>query len=120
ANARREAASSDRLGRDFGARRAAATAVALLEEIVDVEAMLGELARVERRLVREARAIEHRLGLCASLAAALPAGPERSSAIDAIERARRMVVRRAARGAARIPAGYTFIRVEAKQSGSAR
>lgn len=120
ARAQQEEATSRRFGREFDARRAGATVAALLEEVADVDAMLGEVGRVERRLHREARAIEHRLTLCASLAAELPSSDERARALDLIERARQALLWGEGAADQREVADYTFMRVEAKQIGQAR
>jgi hypothetical protein len=119
ARARCEAASAGRLGRDFSARRAAATARALDEEIDDVEAMLGEVGRVARRLRREARALDHRLAMCASLVLELPPCPEREQAVELIERTRATLGAPRASAAAAGPL-YTLTRGELKQTGQAR
>jgi hypothetical protein len=122
ARARCEAATEGRLGREFGARRARAHALALAEEIEDVDAMLEEVERVARRVRREARAVDHRLAMCAALVAELPPCPERARALALVERARAELS--AAPGgtqaSAALDALYTLTRGELKQSGHAR
>jgi hypothetical protein len=119
ARARFEAATSAQLGRHFGARRASTTAVALDEEIQDVEAMLDEVARVRRRLRREARSIDLRLQIYASRVAELPLCAEREHMLALVDRARiDLCGARTAAGA--IDAAYTLSRGELKQTGQAR
>ncbi len=122
ARARYEAATDRRFGRDFSARRARALAEALDEEIVETDAMLVEVDRVTRRLRREIRSVGHRLELCGSLVAELPPCPERTRALALVEAARAGLdaLRHGSSGGATASALYTFIRVEAKQTGHAR
>jgi hypothetical protein len=120
ARARCEAATSSCFGRDFSAYRARNTALALAEEITDADAMLDEVARVIRSLRREARTLEHRLAMCASLAVELRPCPERTRALTLIERARAGLKAGAGEADATPGIAYTFMRVEAKQTGHAR
>jgi hypothetical protein len=119
ARARCEMATAGRLGRDFSARRAAGTAHALDEELGDAEAMLGEVMRVMQRLRREARALDHRLAMCASLVVELPPCPERDQALELVERTRASLAA-PPRASSTVDVLYTFTRGELKQTGHAR
>ena len=119
ARARCEIAMAGRLGRDFSARRAAGTARALDEELGDAEAMLEEVIRVMRRLRREARALDHRLAMCASLVAEMPPCPERERALELIAHARASLVA-SPRADVTLDVLYTLTRGELKQTGQAR
>jgi len=119
ARARCEMVTAGRLGRDFSARRAAGTARALDEELGDAEAMLDEVVRVMRRLRREARSLDHRLAMCASLVAEMPPCPERERALELVERTRASLTV-VPRAGATIDAVYTLRRGELKQTGHAR
>jgi len=107
-------------GRELDARRFDATIAALDEELEDVDAMLDEVERVQRRLAREVRTTEQRLAAFASLAAELPRGPERARLLDLVDGARRRLRQRIPHESSRPRPDYTFMRVEAKQTGHAR